>query len=88
MDSLGNGSHPLMATRYKVEGEDRSPDGYRDHVFYLGSSLRQAIKAWRAAKKEDMELITAYFTPIKPNVEIVYNLSRVRLRKSNTNPQQ
>ncbi len=41
-------------TTYVVEGHDETPDGYRDDLFYKGSSRWQVFKAVRAALKEDM----------------------------------
>lgn len=45
-----------MVTKWRVDGRDMTPDGYRDHVLYMGNSLRWAWAAWRAARREGMEV--------------------------------
>lgn len=47
--------------RWTVEGNDPTPDGYRDHLLYRGDSLWQAWKAYRAARREGMGVtVTRY----------------------------
>lgn len=52
------GDHSVEDTgqrpKYKVVGHDPTPDGYRDHLLYAGDSPWQAIKAWRAGRREGM----------------------------------
>lgn len=44
-----------------VAGDDDTPDGYRDHLLYRGTSRWQAFKAVRAALRDDMRVtITRY----------------------------
>lgn len=45
-----------MTAKWRVDGRDTTPDGYRDNLLYLGDSLRQAWAAWRAARREGMEV--------------------------------
>lgn len=47
---------PSMTTRWRVDGRDITPEGYRDDLLYLGDSAWQAFKAWRAARREGMEV--------------------------------
>lgn len=39
-----------------VQGYDPTPDGFRDHLLYKGDSFWQAIKAYRAARREGMSI--------------------------------
>ena len=41
-------------TGYVVTGDDETPDGYRDHLLYRGTSKWQVFKAVRDALREDM----------------------------------
>lgn len=43
-----------MIVEWTIEGNDETPDGYRDHLLYRGNSRWQAWKAVRAALREDM----------------------------------
>lgn len=47
--------------QYVVMGEDETPDGYRDHLLYGGSSLWQVIKSIYVALKQDM-VVTLFRT--------------------------
>ncbi|AWY09656.1 hypothetical protein SEA_DEREK_29 [Mycobacterium phage Derek] len=43
-----------VVTGWTIVGEDLTPDGYRDHLLYKGTSRWQAFRAARAALREDM----------------------------------
>lgn len=43
-----------MRALWAVTGDDETPDGYRDHLLYRGTSRWQVFKAVRAALREDM----------------------------------
>ncbi|AEK07016.1 hypothetical protein DRAZDYS_28 [Mycobacterium phage Drazdys] len=43
-----------VRTGWTIVGEDSTPDGYRDHLLYKGTSRWQAFRAVRAALREDM----------------------------------
>ncbi|AEJ94890.1 hypothetical protein SEA_JEMMNO_28 [Mycobacterium phage Jemmno] len=43
-----------VVTGWTIVGEDLTPDGYRDHLLYKGTSRWQAFRAVRAALREDM----------------------------------
>lgn len=61
---------------WAVSGNDRTPDGYRDHLYYRGTSWWQALKAYRAARRAGMELIDVTRVACKGRV---WSLSRVQL---------
>lgn len=42
------------AARWRVEGRDETPDGYHDQLLYEGDSLWQVLKAYYAARRNDM----------------------------------
>lgn len=48
-------------TGWVVAGRDETPDGYRDHLLYRGTSRWQVFKAVRDALRNDMTVtITRY----------------------------
>ena len=51
----------MIPGRWKVEGHDATPDGYHDHLLYWGDSLWQAIKAYRAALRNQMDVTITRF---------------------------
>ena len=43
-----------------VAGDDETPDGYRDHLLYEGTSWWGAFRAILAARREGMKVTVTY----------------------------
>ncbi|AHJ88346.1 hypothetical protein Jolie1_047 [Mycobacterium phage Julie1] len=42
--------------RWRVEGRDMTPDGYHDQLLYEGNSVREVWRAYRSARRNEMQV--------------------------------
>ncbi|AGT12950.1 hypothetical protein KAYACHO_46 [Mycobacterium phage KayaCho] len=44
------------SARWRVEGRDMTPDGYHDQLLYEGDSVLAVWRAYRAARRNEMQV--------------------------------